>query len=106
MPKYLIQANYVGEGLKGLLKEGGSSRRAVVEKALGSVGGRIEAFYYAFGDTDVFVITDMPDNITAAAVSLIVNAPGTVSAKITVLLTPEEIDAATKVTATYRAPGQ
>jgi uncharacterized protein with GYD domain len=106
MPKYLIQANYVGEGLKGLLKEGGSSRRAVVEKALGSVGGRIEAFYYAFGDTDVFVITDMPDNVTAAGVSLIVNAPGTVSAKITVLLTPEEIDAATKVTATYRAPGQ
>ena len=67
MPKYLIQANYVGEGLKGLLKEGGSSRRATIEKLLGSVGGRVEAFYYAFGDTDAFVIVDLPDNVTAAA---------------------------------------
>ena len=61
MPKYLIQANYVGEGLKGLLKEGGSSRRAAVDKLLGSVGGRVEAFYYAFGDTDAFAIVDVPD---------------------------------------------
>ena len=106
MPKYLIQANYVGEGLKGLLKEGGSSRRAAVEKALESVGGKIEAFYYAFGDTDAFVIADLPDNVIAAAVSLNINAPGTVAAKITVLLTPEEIDAAAKLTPTYRAPGQ
>ena len=106
MPKYLVQANYVGEGLKGLLKEGGSSRRAAVEKLFGSVGGRVEAFYYAFGDTDLFVIADVPDNVTAAALSLIVNAAGTATAKVTVLLTAEEIDAATKRTATYRPPGQ
>jgi uncharacterized protein with GYD domain len=106
MPKYLVQANYVGEGLKGLLKEGGSSRRAAVEKLFGSVGGKVEAFYYAFGDTDLFVIADVPDNVTAAALSLIVNAAGTATAKITVLLTAEEIDAATKKTATYRPPGQ
>ena len=106
MPKYLIQANYVGEGIKGLLKEGGTSRRAAVEKALSSVGGKLEGFYYAFGDTDAFVIVELPDNVTAAALSLIVNAPGTVAAKIAVLLTPEEIDAATKKTPNYRPPGQ
>jgi uncharacterized protein with GYD domain len=106
MPKYLIQANYVGEGLKGLLKEGGSSRRAAVEKLFGSVGGRIETFYYAFGDTDLFIIADVPDNVTAAALSLTVNAAGAATAKITVLLTAEEMDAAAKKTPTYRPPGQ
>ncbi len=64
MAKYLIQANYVGEGIKGLLKEGGSSRRAAVEKLAESLGGTIEAYYYAFGDTDLFVIADMPDNVS------------------------------------------
>jgi|SRR5450759_1100379 uncharacterized protein with GYD domain len=106
MPKYLVQANYVGEGLRGLLKEGGSSRRAVIEKLYQSVGGRVEAFYYAFGDTDLFVIGDVPDNVSAAALSLIVNAAGAATVKVTVLLTAEEIDAAAKKTATYRPPGQ
>jgi len=106
MPKYLIQANYVGEGLKGLLKEGGSSRRATIEKLLGSVGGRVEGFYYAFGDTDAFVIVDLPDNVTVAALSLTINATGAVSVKVTALLTPEEIDAAAKKTLAYRPPGQ
>jgi uncharacterized protein with GYD domain len=106
MPKYLIQANYVGDGLKGLLKEGGSSRRAAVEKLFGSVGGRVESFYYAFGDTDLFIVGDVPDNVSVAALSLIVNATGTATAKVTVLLTAEEIDAAAKKTLTYRPPGQ
>jgi uncharacterized protein with GYD domain len=106
MPKYLIQANYVGEGIKGLLKEGGSSRRATIEKLLGSVGGRVEAFYYAFGDTDAFVTVDLPDNVTAAALSLTINATGAVTVKVTALLTPEEIDAAAKKTLAYRPPGQ
>ena len=106
MPKYLVQANYVGEGLKGLLKEGGSSRRAAVEKLFGSLGGKVEAFYYAFGDTDLFVIADVPDNVTAAALSLTVNAAGAATARVTVLLTPEEIDAASKKSPSYRPPGQ
>jgi uncharacterized protein with GYD domain len=106
MPKYLVQANYVEAGLKGLLKEGGTSRRTAVEKAFGSVGGKLEGFYFAFGDTDAFVIGDLPDNVTAAALSLIVNATGGVTAKVTVLLTPEEIDAAVKKTPNYRPPGQ
>ena len=106
MPKYLVQANYVGEGLKGLLKEGGSNRRAPIEKLFGSVGGKVEAFYYAFGDTDLFIIADVPDNVSAAALSLTVNAAGTATTKVTVLMTAEEIDAAVKKTPSYRAPGK
>jgi uncharacterized protein with GYD domain len=106
MPKYLIQANYVGEGLKGLLKEGGSSRRAAVEKLYGSVGGKVEAFYYAFGETDLFMIADVPDNVSAAALSLAVNASGAATSKVTVLMTAEEMDAAVKKTTSYRAPGK
>jgi len=106
VPKYLIQANYVGDGIKGLLKDGGTGRRAAIEKLFSSAGGKMEAFYYAFGDTDLFVIADAPDNVTAAALSLIVNAAGSATAKVTVLLTPEEIDAAAKKTASYRPPGQ
>jgi uncharacterized protein with GYD domain len=106
MPKYLIQANYSSEGVQGLLKDGGSGRRAAVEKLFASVGGKLEAFYYAFGDTDAFVIADVPDNVTAAALSLAVNVPGTVSTKLTVLLTPEEIDAAAKKSINYRPPGK
>lgn len=106
MPKYLLQANYVGEGIKGLLKEGGSSRRAAAEKAIQSVGGKLDAFYYAFGDTDGFLIADVPDNVSMAALALTVSASGLVTAKTTVLLTPEEIDAAVKKTPAYRPPGQ
>lgn len=106
MPKYLVQANYVGEGIKGLRKEGGSSRRAAVEKAFESVGAKVDAFYYAFGDTDLFIIVDAPDNVTMAALSLTVNVTGTATVKVTVLLTAEEIDAATKKSPSYRPPGQ
>ena len=106
MPKYLIQANYVGEGLKGLLKEGGSRRREAVEKLFGSVGGKVEAFYYAFGKTDVFIIADVPDNVSAAALSLTVSASGAAASRVTVLLTTEEVDAAAKKTVSYRPPGR
>jgi uncharacterized protein with GYD domain len=106
MPKYLIQASYVGEGLKGLLKEGGSSRRAAVETVIMGMGGTLESFYYAFGENDVVGIGDFPDNVTAAAFSLAVNASGAVKAKTTVLMTPEEVDEAAKKTVDYRPPGQ
>lgn len=106
MPKYLIQANYKSEGVKGLLKEGGTGRRAAIEKLAASVGGSVEAVYFGFGDTDAFVIADMPDNASAAAVALTVGASGTVNVRTTVLMTPEEIDEATKKSPSYRAPGQ
>jgi uncharacterized protein with GYD domain len=106
MPKYLVQANYVGEGVKGLLKEGGSSRRAVVEKLTKSLGGKLETFYYAFGETDLYVIADMPDHASMAACALMVAASGVINVKTTVLMTPEEIDNAAKKTPIYRPPGQ
>jgi uncharacterized protein with GYD domain len=105
MAKFLIEANYVGEGVKGLLKDGGTSRRDAVDKLLTSVGGKVESFYYAFGDKDAYVVVDVPDNVTAAAVALTVAASGAVTLKTTVLITPEEMDQATKKSPAYRAPG-
>ena len=103
--KYLIEASYLGEGLRGLLKEGGSSRREAVDKLVASVGGKVESFYYAFGDVDAYVLVDVPDNVAAAAVALTVGASGAVKLKTTVLMTPEEVDQATKKSPAYRAPG-
>lgn len=105
MPKYLVQASYTGDGVQGLRQEGGSARRAAIEKACSSVGGKLEAFYFAFGDSDVVTIMDLPDNATAAGVALLVAASGKVEIKTTVLLTPEEVDAAVKVGGNYRPPG-
>jgi uncharacterized protein with GYD domain len=106
MPKYLMHANYVGDGIKGLLKEGGTSRKSAAEQAIKSLGGKMETFYYAFGDTDVYLIADMPDNATMAAAALRVSASGLVSVKTTVLMTPDEVDQAAKKSANYRPPGQ
>ena len=106
MPKYLYQASYTAEGTKGLLKEGGSKRRDTIAAMAKAAGGRIEAFYYAFGEADVYVILDAPDHASAAAVSLAVNASGAVSLKTTVLLSPGEIDKAARKTVKYRAPGK
>jgi uncharacterized protein with GYD domain len=106
MPKYLIHANYVGDGVKGLLKEGGTSRRAATEKAVKSLGGALEAFYYAFGETDAYAIVDVPDNASMAAIALTAGASGAVAVKTTVLLTAEEVDEAVKKVPSYRPPGQ
>ena len=106
MAKYLIQASYVGEGVKGLLKDGGSKRRAAAEAVAKSLGGSLESFYFAFGDTDAFAIVDLPDNVAMSALALTVGASGMVRIKTTVLLTPEEVDKVVQKTATYRAPGQ
>jgi uncharacterized protein with GYD domain len=106
MPKYLFQGTYVGEGLKGLLTEGGSKRRETVEQTLKAMGGTLEAFYYAFGEDDVFAIVDLPDNVSTAAFALTVNRSEAVRVKTTVLLTPEEVDQVTKKSIDYRPPGQ
>jgi uncharacterized protein with GYD domain len=105
MAKYLFEGRYNAEGIKGVLKEGGSGRKAAVEAALKGLGGHIEAMYYAFGDTDVYVIVDAPDNVTAAAIAMGISASGTVGVKTTVLLSVDEIDKAGKKTLSYRAPG-
>lgn len=105
MAKYLIKASYSLQGTKGLLKEGGSSRRAAVKQMIEGLGGKLEAFYYAFGDTDVFVIFDLPDAQSTAALSLAVNAAGGAQVTTIPLLTPEDMDAACKKSVAYRAPG-
>ena len=105
MPKYLITGSYTQAGIKGVLGEGGSSRRAAVEKLAESVGGKVESFYYGFGGDDYFVTVDLPTNEAAAAVAMTVAASGAVSPRTIVLLTPEDVDAATKLSPSYRAPG-
>ena len=106
MPKYLLQASYTADGTRGLLQEGGSKRRTEVQKLVKGLGGKLEGIYYAFGESDVFVIADFPDHTCAAAASLAVNASGTVSLKTTVLFTPEEMDEAAKKSVSYRPPGK
>jgi uncharacterized protein with GYD domain len=105
MAKYLVRATLTSDGVKGLLKEGGSRRREAVSELVEGLGGSLEAFYFAFGDDDVYTILDLPDSASAAAASLAVNASGVVRSKVTALLSPEEIDEATKKTTSYRAPG-
>lgn len=105
MPKYLIEASYTTEGVKGVQKSGGSSRRDAVTTLAESVGGSLESFHFGFGDADAYVIVDLPDNEAATAVALGVNASGGATAKTTVLLTPEEVDAAAQRSVDYRAPG-
>jgi uncharacterized protein with GYD domain len=106
MPKYLLQGSYTAEGSKGLLKDGGSKRRAAAKTLVESLGGKIECLYFAFGETDVLAIIDMPDSAAAAAASLTIGASGGLTGKLTVLLTAEEIDQAAKKSATYTPPGR
>jgi uncharacterized protein with GYD domain len=106
MAKYLIEASYTAEGAKGLASEGGSSRRKVVEDVVRTLKGTLEAFYYAFGNVDVYAIVDLPDATSAAALSLAINQTGAVQLRTHVLITPEEVDQASKRSVDYRAPGR
>jgi len=106
MPKYLIQAAYTAEGLKGLQKDKASGRREVVNGAINALGGKLEGFYYAFGKDDVVCIADAPDNTTMAAFAVAISASGLVRTKVTPLLTVEEVDKALQKSVSYRAPGR
>ncbi len=105
MPKYFIQGRYTSEGVKGLMAEGGTARLAAGTAACESVGGTVESFYFAYGDTDVIGICDFPDAASAAAVSMLINTSGAISVTLTPLITAEELDAASSKTPAYRAPG-
>lgn len=106
MAKYLFQGAYVGDGLKGLLQEGGTPRIEAAKKLFGSLGGTLECFYFAFGSDDIVVICDLPDNVSAMAFSLAVNGSGMAKGHVTVLATVDEVDAAIRKTPQYRPPGQ
>ena len=105
MPKYLYKFSYTPEGIQGLLKEGGTGRRDAVNQLVGSLGGKVDEFYYAWGETDGYLIVDLPDAASAAAVSLTVSAVGAVALSTTPLITPEEMDEATRKHPDYRPPG-
>ena len=106
MPKYLIRASYTTEGVKGLLKEGGTKRKAVVDQMVREMGGSLEAFYFAFGDDDVVAIADLPDDASATAVSLAASAGGAVGLNTTVLISAETVDEAARKTVDYTPPRQ
>lgn len=106
MPKYLWKIRYTQDGAKGLLKEGGSSRVTMVEKLVTNMGGSLEGFYFAFGETDAYIIADMPSNSDVAAITMTVAAAGGATAETVALMTPEEADEAARKTVEYRAPGE
>ena len=105
MAKYMLRINYTADGAKGLIKDGGSKRRAVAQQAAESVGGKVESFYVAVGETDAFVVAELPDNASASAIALTVSAGGGACVQTTVLMTPEELDAAARKSPMYVAPG-
>lgn len=97
MAKYLFEATYTEKGLQAILNEGGSKRFNIMGDAIMKLGGKIEGFYFALGKTDVFLIVNLPDNISASAFSIVTNASEMVKVKTTVLLSPEEIDEASRL---------
>lgn len=105
MPKFLVHASYTPEGTKGFMKSGASGRRKAVEELLSSLGGKLEAFYFTFGEEDAILIIDLPDNEAALSVGFAVRASGMVQSKTTVLIPIEEVDRAVKHSVQYRPPG-
>ena len=105
MAKYLIRANYTQAGVTGLLKEGGTGRRAALTQTVEGMGGTLEGFYYAFGDCDLYLIAELPDEATAMAVSMNIGAAGALDVSMTVLVSPETVDKAAKKSVPYRVPG-
>jgi uncharacterized protein with GYD domain len=105
VPKFLVKGSYSADGARGLLKEGGTGRREAVRSLVEGLGGKVEAFYYAFGTDDIYVITDLPDTAAGLALTLAVNASGAVRLTTVPLISAEEIDAATKTAVSYRTPG-
>ena len=105
MPKYLLRVKMTVDGLNGVFKEGATARREVVQRMVESLDGRLESFYWAFGDEDLYVIVELPSNTSAAAMGLVVTAAGGVRTSTVVLLSPEEIDKAVHQKVEYHAPG-
>jgi uncharacterized protein with GYD domain len=105
MPKYLIEASYGAEGIRGIAQKGGSARREIVAELIASMGGKLESFYFAFGDADVYAIAELPSDEAATALALGINQSAATTIKTIVLLTPEQVDAAAKMVPTYKPPG-
>jgi len=105
MPKFLLEATYTPEGMRGLVKDKASGRKAAIAQAIKKLGGKLDAIYFCLGENDVVLVADLPDHVSAAALGCTAGASGTVRTKTTALLTVEEADAALSKTVDYRAPG-
>jgi uncharacterized protein with GYD domain len=105
MPKYLIEASYEPEGVKGVAAKGGTARREAADALIGSVGGKLESFHFAFGEADVYAICELPSDEAALALALSINQSGFTNIRTVVLLTPEQVDAAANMAPQYRPPG-
>jgi uncharacterized protein with GYD domain len=106
LAKFLVRAAYTAQGMSGLGKEGGTARAEVVRSLVENSGGRLEVLYFAFGEYDLYLVADLPDNVTAAALGIAVRSAGGVDAHVVALITPEEIDAAAQLPIMYQAPGR
>jgi uncharacterized protein with GYD domain len=106
MAKYLLKVSYSADGLKGVMKAGGTSRVTAVEKMLAGVGGSLESFYFAFGSDDVYAICDVPTQAAAMALGATIASSGAISSYETVvLLSPADVDQAMSVAVDYAPPG-
>jgi uncharacterized protein with GYD domain len=105
MPRFLIDASYTSDGVKGVQSGGGTARVEAVTKAVEGLGGRVECFYFAFGDRDVYTVIDVPDNESAIALAIAVGSTGLVDIRTTPLVTAEQVDAAAEKSVSYTPPG-
>src|ERR1700749_4924773 len=105
VPKYLWKVSYTKAGVRGVADKGASSRRDAVRHAIESLGGELEAVYFAFGEADVYVIGELPDNQSDAGLSVRANVSEGLTAETVVLMTAEEFDDATKKDVSFRPPG-
>jgi uncharacterized protein with GYD domain len=105
MPKFLIEARFSPDGVRGVAQEGGTARRDAIRELFEANGGTLESFYFAFGPADVYVIGDLPDNETATAIALSINSSTQVAVRTVVLIEPEQVDAAARKSIRYRPPG-
>jgi uncharacterized protein with GYD domain len=105
MPKYLSIASYTPEGIKGLMAKGGTARVEAARRVLADADGTLESFYFALGSDDVYIVSDLPDNVAAAATTMSVAASGMVVTRMVALLTADELDRAANLRVRYDAPG-
>jgi uncharacterized protein with GYD domain len=106
MPKYIFQAMYSGEGIRGLEKDKALGRKAVLGTAVESLAGKLEALYWTFGEHDWVLLADLPDNASATAFSLAVSRSGLLRVVTTTLVSAEEMDAAFQKKVNFKAPGE
>lgn len=105
MTKYLFQATYTADGIKGLEKDKPSGRKTALTKAIEAAGGKLEAFYFTLGDKDWILLADMPDNASAAAFSLAVSKSGLLHTTTTPLMSIEEAERALRTPIAFQPPG-